>query len=82
MKKTNEAENEVTRKTTTGQSLVVIKQKTVEEAFAALQVKLRKAGNKTVVRSQAGYSAGQAAGDRINLNRAVANNGNGVLALQ
>jgi len=62
-----------TLKTTTGTSLVLVKQQIVDEQFAATGMTLRsaKAARHRVSNSQAAMAAGQAAGDRVHLGAAV-----------
>jgi len=61
-------------------ALVVLKSKIVDEAYRDLGLKLSKNNNKTKIYDGSAYRSGQAAGDRVNLNRPV--NGPGEKTLQ
>jgi hypothetical protein len=59
-------------KTASGTALIVVKGALVEEAFAKLNLRFSKARAGHSVRKASAYLAGQAAGDRVNLNRPLA----------
>jgi hypothetical protein len=60
-------------KTASGTALVVVKTAVVDKAYADLHLKLRSSSYGARAGSPRGYRAGQAAGDRVNLSRPVAN---------
>lgn len=66
--------------TSTGTALVVVKDHTVSAAFDALGIKLSGSLGGPKARSAGAYTAGRAAGDRVNLSRPVAGQGQGRLA--
>jgi hypothetical protein len=52
-----------------GTSLMVIKQRKIEEGFRALGVRLRTVSRSTVVRDKGAYGKGREAGGRVGLDR-------------
>jgi len=62
-------------------ALVVLKSQLVTEAYAALQLKLKKGYSNTTVMDGHSYHKGAAAADRVNLNRPVNGPTNSVLAI-
>ena len=59
----------------TGTALVVLKEQKVVDSYNALGMKLKPWKNSTRVRDHHAYSAGRAAGDRVNLNRPLTSGG-------
>jgi hypothetical protein len=62
---------EPTAKTGSGTALVVVKGALVDDAYAKLNLRLRSISGGPRNTDHAAYSAGRAAGDRVNLNRPV-----------
>lgn len=54
-----------------GTDLVVVKNQLVESAYATLGMKMKRGTSRTGAKSHNGYSAGRAAGDRVNITRGV-----------
>jgi hypothetical protein len=57
------------QKTSGGTSLMVIKERKIEEGFRALGVRLRTVSRSTVVRDRGAYGKGREAGGRVGLDR-------------
>lgn len=62
-----------------GTSLMVVKERKIEEGFRALGVRLRSVTRSTVVRDRAAYGRGREAGGRVGLDRPVGAGRNGRL---
>jgi hypothetical protein len=73
-----EREAAVAAQRPTGNALTIVRHQVVEEAFQATKVRLR-AQRGLSLRPDAAFQAGQAAGERINLNRPVGHGGGALL---
>lgn len=60
-----------TARASTGMSLVVLKERRIEEGFHALGVRLRNVTRTAVVRDRGAWGQGRAAGERVGLDRPV-----------
>jgi hypothetical protein len=70
----------VSAQRSTGPALIVVKHRVVEDAFRETSIRLYKCTSRTVAPLPGAFQLGQAAGDRVNLNRPVAGDSRGLLS--
>jgi len=71
-------EETVAAKRATGTALILVKHRTVEDAFAKIDIRLVSGGRRQL-RLNGAFRSGQAAGDRINLARPVGHSGRALI---
>jgi hypothetical protein len=74
-----ERDASVAAQRTSGTALMVVKHQVVEDAFRQTEIRLVSAGRLTRTRLNGAFRHGLAAGDRVNLNRPVADGGRALL---
>jgi hypothetical protein len=75
-----ERDASVAAQRSSGTALILVKHQVVEDAFRQTEIRLVSAGSLSGVRMNGAFRQGLAAGDRVNLNRPVADAGSFLLS--